>query len=502
MSKEKKILQVVEALSNEKGVDKDDIFEALEAALEMATKKRYHHDINVKVKIDKETGDYETYRFWVVYEDDDLDALSDKELNIAYSQAIQKYPDVVVGDQVEELIPSEDFGRIAAQIARQVLTQKVREVEKRRILKIYQDKVGQLITGIVKKITRDYIFIDLGSNAEAVIPRENLIPKEVQRPGDRIRGYLKTVKTDLKGSNIIISRTEPEMLIELFKIEVPEIGEGVIEVMSAARDPGARAKIAVKTNDGRIDPIGACVGMRGSRVQAVSSELCGERIDIVLWDSNPAQFVINSLAPAEVVSIVMDEENHSMDVAVNEEQLSQAIGRNGQNVRLASELTGWTLNVMSEKEANQKSQDQIHDLKTMFIEHLDIDEDIADILIGEGFSSIEEIAYVPTQELLSIDEFDEEIVQALRERAKEALLTLAMKNEEENAQSATPSEDLLELDGMTADLAEELAKNAIVTREDLAEQSVDDLIDLIGIERKKAADLIMLAREHWFKDET
>lgn len=501
MSKDRKLLQVVEALSNEKQVDNEIIFEALEAALEMATKKRFHYETNIKVAIDRETGDYYTYRVWDIVDDDDYNPLSDKELYIPIAQALTKDPEAQVGGEIREEIASEEFGRIAAQIARQVLTQKVREAERGRIVKNFLDRVGQLVNGVAKKITRDYIFIDLGNGAEAVIPREDLIPKEVFRPGDRVRGYLYAVRPDAKGPQIFMSRTCPEMLIELFKIEVPEIGEGIIEVMSAARDPGARAKIAVKTNDGRIDPIGACVGMRGSRVQAVSGELCGERIDIVLWDGNDAQFVINALAPAEVVSIVMDEEKHSMDVAVSEEQLSQAIGRNGQNVRLASELTGWTLNVMSQQEAVQKTEAEMETLQQRFIQYLDVDEELAAILIREGFTSIEEIAYVPAEELEAIEEFDEEIVKALRERANDALLTQVIAGDEQG-RSQVPAEDLVSLEGMTTELAENLAKHGIITQEDLAEQSVDELIDLTGISKEQAAQLIMTAREPWFSNES
>ncbi len=351
---------------------------------------------------------------------------------------------------------------------------------------------------MVKRVTRDYIFVDLGNNAEAILPRESLIPKEIFRAGDRIRAYLLEVKADAKSQHILLSRAHKNMLIELFRIEVPEVGEGVIEIMGAAREPGLRAKLAVKTNDGRIDPIGACIGMRGSRVQTVSSELCSERIDIILWDPNPAQFVINSLAPAEVVSIVVDEENHSMDIAVPDEQLSQAIGRNGQNVRLASELTGWRLNVMGENEAAKKNEAEIHDLQANFVEQLDVEEDLAAILVREGFTTIEEIAYVPLQELMSIEEFDEEIVKALRERAKDILLTQAIAGEEKTLAKHQPAEDLLALKGMTPELAVKMASHGIFTQEDLAEQSVDDLIDLLELERNIAAELIMTAREPWF----
>jgi N utilization substance protein A len=494
----KEILLVVEVLSNEKGVSKDVIFEAVEAALAMATKKRYAEDIAARVSIDRTTGDYQTFRYWTVIADDP-ELLESLDYQIFLAEAQKRDASLKVGSIVEEPIESVAFGRIAAQIARQVIVQKVREAERAKVVEAYVDRIGELITGVVKKMSRDSILLDLGGNAEAIILREELIPREVLRPSDRVRGYLYKVDPHARGAQMYLSRTRPEMLIELFKIEVPEIGEELIEIKGAARDPGSRAKIAVKTNDGRIDPVGACVGMRGSRVQAVSGELGGERIDIVLWDDNPAQFVINALAPAEVASILMDEEIHSMDVAVREDQLSQAIGRNGQNVRLASDLTGWILNVMTEKEASEKSETEALDLQNLFTEQLGVDADLANLLVQEGFTSLEEIAYVPTHELLAIEEFDEDLVKELRERAKDALLTQAIAGEEQE-EKAEPALDLLEMEGMTPDLAHTLAKHGIITREDLAEQSVTDLIDIDEInDADLAAKLIMTARAPWFE---
>lgn len=498
------ILIVAETVSNEKGVTKDVIFDAMEAALAMATKKRHGGDIAVRVAIDRETGDYETVRFWTVVdapnEEEGIEFHPDKEVLLADAKA--QNPELELGDTIEEPMDSVEFGRIAAQTAKQVIVQKVREAERAKIVDAYHERQGQLITGVVKKNTRDGIILDLGENAEAIIPREEMLPREAVRPNDRLRAYLYDVHSEPRGPQIFMSRTRPEMLIELFKIEVPEIGEEVIEVKSAARDPGSRSKIAVKTNDGRIDPIGACVGMRGSRVQAVSGELNGERIDIVLWDDNPAQFVINAMAPAEVASIVVDEDSKTMDIAVAEEQLSQAIGRSGQNIRLASELTGWSLNVMTVNDAEAKSEAEIEKHRSNFIEQLGVDEDIATILVNEGFSTVEEVAYVPTQELLDVEDFDEELVEELRNRAKDVLLTKAIASEgalDENE----PAEDLLALDGMDKHKAYILANNGIVTREDLAEQAVDDLLEIkdLGLDAEQAAALIMVARAHWFEEE-
>ncbi len=494
----KEILVVVDVVSNEKGVDKEIIFEALEAALASATRKKYGGDIDVRVEIDRETGEYRTFRRWLVMDDEDPEFES-PERQILYSYAVQKKPDVQVGEYIEEPIDSVEFGRIAAQTAKQVIVQKVREAERQQVVEAYRDRVGELVMGIVKRTERRGVFLDLGGNTEAFIPREWMIPRENVRIGDRVRGYLAEVRSEPRGPQLFVSRTAPEFLIELFKLEVPEVGQGLIEILGAARDPGVRAKIAVKSNDPRLDPVGACVGMRGSRVQTVSNELAGERVDIILWDENPAQFVINAMSPAEVVSIVVDEEKHSMDIAVPEEKLSQAIGRNGQNVRLASQLTGWELNVMTAEEAEAKSEAEARQLMEMFMEQLDVGEDVAAILVQEGFTSVEEVAYVPAEELLAIEEFDEEIVEELRNRAQDALLTQAIAQEEQE-ETAEPAEDLLAMEGMDEATAHRLAAHGIVTMEDLAEQSVEDLLEIEGMDEERAAQLIMKAREPWFAE--
>ncbi len=496
----KEILLVVEAVSNEKGVDNDVIFQAIEAALEMATKKRAGKDIDVKVSIDRKTGDYHTVRRWLVIDEaQDEEEGDDGLTRFTPEQAQAKKPGAKVGDVIEESMESIEFGRIAAQKAKQVIVQKVLEAERAQVANSFRDRLGHLVNGVVKKVTRDNILLDLGNNAEAMLPRTEMIPHEAMRTNDRVRAYLYEIRSDLKGPQMVISRTRPEMLVELFKIEVPEIGEEVIEIKAAARDPGSRAKIAVKTNDKRIDPIGACVGMRGSRVQAVSGELGGERVDIILWDDNPAQLVINAMSPAEVASIIVDEDSHTMDIAVKQEQLSQAIGRNGQNVRLASELTGWTLNVMTEEQAKAKSSAEAHTVLELFKEKLGVDDEVAQVLAEEGFSTLEEIAYVPIQEMLEIDGFDEDIVNALRERAKAVLLTKAIAEEQELEQSE-PAADLLAMDGMDRHLAYVLANHGIITQEDLAEQSIDDLLEISEIDEEKAASLIMTARKPWFSD--
>ncbi len=496
MSKE--ILLVVDAVSNEKGVSKEIIFGAIEAALATATKKRYEGDIDVRVEIDRETGDYKAFRRWLVVPDDaEIESL-DREIRLM--DALDIDPNIKEGEYIEEPIEAAGFGRISAQAAKQVIVQKVREAERAQVVEQYKDRVGELIMGTVKRTDRGNVILDLGNNVEAVIRREDMIPRESFRPGDRVRGYLKDVRSEPRGPQLFISRTAPELLIELFKLEVPEAGDGLIEIKAAARDPGVRAKIAVKTNDQRIDPVGACVGMRGSRVQAVSNELAGERVDIILWDDNPAQFVINAMSPADVVSIVVDEDNHTMDIAVAEENLSQAIGRGGQNIRLASELTGWTLNVMTEQEAEQKSEAEMAEIVTAFMEQLDVDEEVATILVNEGFTTIEEVAYVPAAEMEQIEEFDEEIVEELRSRARDVLLTRAIATEEQ-LQGAEPAEDLLALEGMDEDLARRLAVRGIVTQEDLAEQAVDDISDIEGLDEARASELIMAARAPWFAEE-
>ena len=497
MSKE--ILLVVDAVSNEKGVEKAIIFEAIEAALATATRKKHGGDIDVRVSIDRTTGNYESFRRWLVVDDEDASFESPVK-QILLAAALQKNPDVKPGDYIEEPIESVAFGRIAAQTAKQVIVQKVREAERAQVVDEFRDRVGELITGQVKRVEKGNVYLDLGSNAEGAIMREDMIPRENLRPGDRVRGYLRDVRSESRGPQIFISRTAPELLVELFKLEVPEVGEGLVEVVAAARDPGARAKIAVKANDSRIDPVGACVGMRGSRVQAVSNELSGERVDIIVWNDNPAQFVINAMAPAEVSSIIVDEDAGSMDVAVGEEQLSQAIGRGGQNVKLASELTGWTLNVMTEAQAQEKSQGEAQKLIDMFMKKLDVDEDVASVLVDEGFASVDEVAYVPLNEMLQIEEFDEDMVEELRHRARDYLLTSAIAAEEK-LESAEPAEDLLNMEGMTEEMAIKLAANGVATMEDLAEQGVDEVVDILGINADAAGKLIMTAREPWFANE-
>ena len=543
MSKE--ILLVVDSVSHEKGVPKDVIFDAIESALAMATKKRYEDDADFRVAIDRETGEYDTFRVWTVVDmelereaalqaaqdadsataveqsaateqnaaalqstvggqEPPADAEEERELNSA-AEIAPDDPRAIEGnlshgDTIEEPTDSVEFGRIAAQTAKQVIVQKVREAERAQVVDEYLPRVGELVGGTVKKLGRDNIIVDLGNNAEGLLTREHLIPRETFRVGDRLRALLVEVRPDNRGPQLMLTRTSSAMLIELFKIEVPEISEDVIEIRGAARDPGSRAKIAVKTNDGRIDPVGACVGMRGSRVQAVSGELAGERIDIVLWDDNPAQLTINAMAPAEVASIVLDEEPHSMDVAVTEDNLAQAIGRGGQNVRLASDLTGWTLNIMTEEEAGAKQETEAVKYMEEFKEALSVDEDVAAVLVEEGFTTLDEIAYVPVEEMTAIEGFDEEIVQELRNRAKDALLTKAIASEELLGDQQ-PADDLLTMEGMERNLAFRLASHGIVTMEDLAELAVADLLEIEEeIGEVLAGELIMTARAPWFED--
>lgn len=493
----KEILLVAEAVSNEKDVSKAVIFEAIEVALATATKKRYDEEADIRVVIDRATGDYDTFRRWLVVDNQAVPALG-TELTMQEAEEIDT--NLQPGDYHEEQVESVAFGRIAAQTAKQVIVQKVREAERAKVVDLYRDRQGELIAGTVKKVTRDNVIVDLGNNAEALLPRENLLPREIFRMGERVRAVLQEVRSEGRGPQLILSRTSSEMLIELFSIEVPEIAEQMIEIRAAARDPGARSKIAVKTQDRRLDPVGACVGMRGSRVQAVSDELGGERVDIILWDDNPAQLVINAMAPAEVASIVMDEETHSMDVAVDEDALAMAIGRAGQNVRLAAELTGWELNVMSEAEAASKHESEVGKTVDLFIKHLDVDSDLAEILVAEGFTTLEEVAYVPANEMLEIEEFDEEIVDALRERAKDALLNLAIAGEEQLG-DVEPAEDLLTMEGMERTLAYTLASRGVVTMEDLAEQSIEELLDIEGMTEERAGELIMTARAPWFAED-
>ena len=492
----KELLLVAETVSNEKGVAKEVVLEAIQVAIESATKKLSSEDIGVRVKLDHRTGEYETFRIWDVVADDEYE-FPDRQYTL--SQAQERSPNIEMGSIIEEPIPSVEFGRIAAQAARQVIFQKVREAERQLVVAEYEERIGQLVSGIVKKTTRDNIIIDLGGKAEAFMPRSELLPHEMFRPGDKIRAYLYEVSPQMRGAQLFVSRTHPNMLVQLFKIEVPEIGEGVIEIKAAAREPGNRAKIAVKTNDGRIDPIGACVGMRGARVQAVSSELGGERVDIVIWDDNPAQLVINAMAPAEITSIVVDEDSHTMDLAVEQDQLSQAIGKGGLNIRLATGLCGWVLNVMTQDDFDLKTQQESANTVTMFVEKLEIDAEVAEILALAGFSTLEEVAYVPREELALIEEFDDEIVDELRKRASDALLTQALTNEE-GIENQVPGEDLLTMEGMNEDLALKLAHKGICSMDDLAELSIDDLVDIENMTEERAGQLIMTAREPWFND--
>ena len=496
MSKE--ILMVAEAVSNEKGVDRAVIFDAMEQALAMATKKRYEENANIRVSIDRESGNYESFRWWEVVADD---VLAELGTQLTTEEAEECDATLQVGDIYEESVDNVEFGRIAAQIAKQVIVQKVKDAERELIIDRFRHRVGELLSGTVKKVTRDHIIVDFGDNAEGILPREELVGREIFRVNDRTRAILQSIREETRGPQLNLSRSVPEMLVQLFQIEVPEISEGIIEIKSAARDPGQRAKIAVKSKDARIDPVGACVGMRGSRVQAVSNELDEERVDIVLWDDNPAQLVINAMAPAEVESLIIDEDAGSMDVAVNEENLAQAIGKGGQNVRLASELTKWTINVMTTEAAAKKQEAESSAVVTILMEALDVDDDVATVLVDEGFTSVEEVAYVPLDEMKAIDGFDEEIAEELRARAKDALLTRALASEEKLT-SKEPAEDLLAMDGMTKQLAEQLCAIDVVTMEDLAEQAVDDLLVIDGLDADKAGQLIMTARAPWFEEET
>ena len=495
----KEILLVVDAVSNEKAVPREKIFQALETALATATKKKYEGDIEVRVAIDRKTGDFDTFRRWKTVECDGV--MQNPYREISLDAARFDDPSIQLGDFIEEQIDSITFDRITTQTAKQVIVQKVREAERAQVVEQFRDQEGTIVTGVVKKVTRDSVIIDLGNNAEGVIYREDMLPRESFRNGDRVRGLLAAVKPEARGSQLFVSRTHPDFLKELFRIEVPEIGEEIIEIKAAARDPGSRAKIAVKTNDRRIDPVGACVGMRGARVQAVSGELGGERIDIVLWDDNPAQFVINAMAPADVASLVVDEDNHTMDIAVISSNLAQAIGRNGQNVRLASQLSGWELNVMTVEDMQTKHQAEKDRILTLFTQALDIDDDFAELLVDEGFSTVEEIAYVPLSELQRIEELDDEQIEQLRDRAKQALSTQALAKEETLA-GAKPADDLLALEGMAQDLAYELAARGISTLEDLAEQGIDDLSGIPEMTEQKAGELIMAARNIcWFGEQ-
>ncbi|VFP82159.1 transcription termination factor NusA [Candidatus Erwinia haradaeae] len=500
----KEILAVVEAVSNEKSLPREKIFEALESALGIATKKKYEHDIDVRVIIDRKSGYFDTFRRWRIVEE-----VSHPTCEITLEAALYDDGSLSLGEYVEDQIESVTFDRITTQTAKQVIVQKMREAERAMIIDQFRKQEGRIITSIVKKVSRDMISLEVRSSdssnaiAEAVIIREDMLPRENFRPGDRVRGVLYSIRPEARGAQLLVSRSRPEMLVELFRIEVPEISEEILEIKAVVRDPGSRAKIAVKTNDKRIDPIGACVGMRGARVQAVSSELGGERIDIILWDDNPAQFVINAMAPADVTSIVVDEDAHTMDIAVESGNLAQAIGRNGQNVRLASQLSGWDLNVMKLEDLEIKHQAEVDKSVHLFTKYLNIDEDLSITLVQSGFSSLEELAYVPLNELLEVHGLDVARVKMLRDRAKDALTTLALAREE-GIVEYQPSEDLLNLVGLERDLAFRLAKKGVCTLEALAEQGVDDLSDIEGLtDELRAGKLIMAARNIcWFGAET
>ncbi|MBS0511560.1 MAG: transcription termination/antitermination protein NusA [Proteobacteria bacterium] len=491
MSRE--ILLLVDALAREKNVAKDIVFAALESALASATKKRIHDDADVDVSIDRETGDYKSYRRWVVLPDEEV-TNDEGEMGIIDAREIN--PDIKVGEYIEEPLESIDFGRIGAQAAKQVILQKIRDAEREQVLNDFLERKEFLVSGSIKRMERGSAIIEVG-RMEAVLPRDQQIPRENLRVGDRVKAYLLKIDRGARGPQLILSRTAPEFLMKLFELEVPEIEDGLLEIKACARDPGLRAKIAVKSNDPRIDPIGTCVGLRGSRVTAVRNEIGGEQIDIIVWASDPAQFVVSALQPAEVVSIVVDEEAHAMDVVVDENNLAIAIGRNGQNVKLASELTGWTINLMSEQESAEKTAQEQQGLRALFMEKLDVDEEVADILIEEGFSSLEEIAYVPLAEMLEIEAFDEDTVNELRNRARNVLLTEAIVTEE---QLENVSDDLLNLDGMERSLAARLAQKGIRTRDDLADLAVDELVEMAGIDEERAKALISVARAHWFEE--
>ena len=494
MSKE--LLLVIDAVAHEKGVPRQVILEAMEAALASAAKKRYpEQDVSCRVAINPKDGTYETFRLWEVVADDIV--MESPERMIRMMDAVDEREDAQVGDFIEEPIDNPEFGRISAQAAKQVIVQRVREAERQQVVDEWGDRIGELVTGVVKRAERGNIYVDLGGNAEAFIPKDKSIPRDALRPGDRVRGFLYEVRAESRGPQLFMSRTAPEFMIELFKLEVPEVGQGLVEIKAAARDPGDRAKIAVLAHDNRTDPIGACIGMRGSRVQAVSNELNGERIDIVLWSDNSAQFVINAMAPAEVQSIIVDEERHSMDLAVAEEKLAQAIGKGGQNVRLASRLSGWQLNVMTQDQISAKSEAEQAEARARFMDKLEVDEEIAGILVSEGFSTVEEIAYVPVAELLAVEGFDEDIVEELRARARDALLTEALAAEE-SLEEHKPADDLLAVEGMDEATAYALSSRGVVTRDDLADMAVDEITDIEGIDAERAATLIMAARKHWF----
>ena len=489
MSRE--VLLLVDALAREKNVEKGIVFVALELALASATKKRFNEDADVRVSIDHLTGDHQSMRRWQVVEDE---ALEDPARQIALSEALQRDPEIALEEFIEEVLEPVEFGRIGAQAAKQVIFQKIRDAEREQILSDFLERKEYMVTGTIKRMERGNAIIESG-RVEAILPRDQMIPKENLRVGDRVRAYLSRIDRTSRGPQLVLSRIAPEFLVKLFELEVPEIEEGLLEIKVAARDPGSRAKIAVKSNDQRVDPIGTCVGMRGSRVQAVTGELAGERVDIILWSDDPATFVINALAPAEISSILVDEEKHSMDIVVDEENLAQSIGRGGQNVRLASELTGWELNIMTIEESQAKNEEEFSALRQLFMEKLDVDEEVADILADEGFTTLEEVAYVPLSEMLEIEAFDEQTVNELRNRARNSLITEAIVSEEKVENIA---EDLLALEGMDAQTARELAAKGVNTQEDLADLAVDDLVEMVEMDAERARQLIMAARAPWF----
>ena len=488
------ILLLVDALAREKNVAKDTVFLALEMALASATKKRFRDEVDVRVEIDRESGDYSAFRRWTVVPDEEHEEPAHQ---IAITDAVAENPEAQLGDVIEEPLEAETFGRIGAQAAKQVILQKIRDAEREQILNDFLERGESLVTGTVKRAERGNLIVESG-RVEALLPRDQLIAKENLRVGDRVRAYIAKIDRQARGPQLILSRIAPDFLVKLFELEVPEIEEGLLEIKAAARDPGLRAKIAVKSNDQRIDPVGTCVGMRGSRVQAVTQELAGERVDIILWSPEPAQFVINALAPAEVSSIVVDEERHSMDVVVEEDQLALAIGKGGQNVRLASELTGWQLNIMTTEEREQKSEQETSVVRSLFMEKLDVDEEVAEILVQEGFTSLDEVAYVPINEMLEIEAFDEETVNELRRRARNSLLTEAIKSEETVEHAA---EDLEALEGMDNQTARVLAAKGITTMDALADLATDELTEMTGMDAERANRLIMAAREPWFKEQ-
>lgn len=501
--KHKEILMVAEIFSNEKNIDKEIVFQALESALVAAVVKQHKNNINARVAIDRQTGEYKTFRRWEVMPiNDEIDGdLEFPSSQILLETAQLDNPNIAVGDFVEDEIESVVSYRVSAQTAKQVIIQKIREAERNKVVETYKDQVGKLMTGVVKRLEKNNVYLNIGENVEAYIAKKDLIPRESIRMGDRVRGFLKEVCSQARGPQLFVSRSTPELLIALLTLEVPEIGEGLIEVLGAARDPGSRAKVTVKSNDPRLDPVGACVGMRGSRVQSVSNELAGEKIDIILWDENDAQFVVNAMSPATIESIVVDEDKHSMDVLVTNDNLSKAIGRGGQNVRLATELTGWELNVRDADDTDSVGIAETDKIKRAFIEQLDIDEEIADVLVEVGLTCVEEIAYIPVTEMLEIEGFDEDLVETLMERAKNAVLINALATEEK-IETAKPADDLLQMEGMDDKLAHEMATKGIITMEDLAERGIDELLIFAEMDEGRAGKLIMKAREPWFADQS